>query len=240
MSFNLPSLVILSLTTIPERIQVTRKIIESELNELSGNFVIVLNLPLSYKNKTKTFTLDKNFHAETKKLEKLAFSSNGKFILNRCNDYGPLTKLLPTLSLNLPKESILLVRDDNCYHAEAFSILANRQIKELSKSFTYYSYEYNNTKIPQGVDIISFWLPNLSNFKTFAEHSLKNEYCFHVDDMVIGKFLKNNGIQVETVKRLWKWAWKPDCFNGSSNFSLFGKKGEYSRENSSKMCDKYI
>lgn len=227
-------LIVISLTTIPERIENTRKIIQSELSELSGNYVIVLNLPLKYNK----FDIDSKFKTEVQKLEKI---QNKHFILNRCQDYGPLTKLLPTLSLNFPRETILIVRDDNCYHNEAFMIIAKKQMTDFSKTFTYYAYEYEGTLIPQGVDIISFYKPNLNGFIEYANNALKNDYCFHVDDMIIGNFLQQNGIVVEKIERKWKWPWKIDCFNSDKfKFSLFDKKGEYNRENSNKKCNKFL
>lgn len=220
----------ITLTTIPDRMDKTYQVLKDMLNGLSGFDKLILNVPFSYKR----------FEMNNKGLQKLESIRDSRFILNRCRDHGPLTKILPTLDI-IPQDTILLVCDDDCYHYDAFGIAAKAQENNKSKTFTYYKYNYNGVQVPQGVDIISFWTPNLNGFKQFALRSLQNEYCFYVDDMVIGSYLDQNGIHVEQLERKWKWPWKP-CYQNKvkSKVSLFGQKGKYNRETSNLECYNYL
>ena len=106
----------------------------------------------------------------------------------------------------------------------------------LSKSFTYWKYDYNGLEIPQGVDIITFWTPNVLGIKEYALNALKNKYCFFVDDMIIGNYLQENYIQIEQLERKWKWPWIPS----KSDVSLLSQNGTYSRDNSNKECYNFL
>lgn len=221
----------ITMTSIPERLPNTYKIILNMLKHLKGFDKLVLNIPHNYKN----FKMENNSLSTLSKLESIRDS---RFILNRTEDHGPVTKLLPTLDI-VPEESIILLCDDDCYHLEAFKIAAEAQQLNKSKTFTFWKYNYNNIDIPQGVDIITFWNPNLHNFKRYILNALKNEHCFYVDDQIIGNYLSQNGIAVEQLNRKWKWPWIPNCL-GSSKFSLFGQKGEFSRDISNSQCYRYL
>lgn len=215
----------LSLTTIPERMQKTCAIIKKLLETDTTLDKIVLNIPHRYK-RFKTIP-------DCRDLESIRDS---RFILNRTPDYGPLTKLLPTLDI-IPPESILIICDDSEYRKGVFELAARSQENNRSKSFTYWKYDYKGMDIPQGVDIITFWTPNLDSFRSYASNALRNDYCFYVDDMVIGNYLKSRGIVVEQLVRHWKWPWVPQ--DDRSN-SLYSNRGKYNRDTSNKMCWDYL
>ena len=220
----------ITMTTIPERIDNTYMIIINMLSKLSGVDKIVLNLPYKYK-RFDMLTFEQ--------LRKLLSIRDKRFILNRCDDFGPATKLIPTLDI-APEESILVVCDDDCYHHEAFKIAAESQERNKSKTFTFWKYNYNGIEIPQGVDIITFWKPNTNGFLNYAKMALRNKYCFYVDDMIIGGFLSQNGIQIEQLDRKWKWPWIHNCFGKSGTTSLYGEKGNFNRDNSNMECYKHL
>lgn len=221
--------VYITMTSIPERFPNTYKVVLNMLKYLKGFDKLVLNIPYRYKK----------FKMDNDSLSKLESLIDPRFILNRTEDYGPVTKILPTLDI-VPEESIILVCDDDCYHLEAFKIAAEEQQSNRSKSFTFWKYKYNNIDIPQGVDIITFWNPNLHNFKKYIINALRSEYCFYVDDQIIGNYLSQNGISIEQLDRKWKWPWIPNCFNNGPKFSLFGQKGKYNRETSNRECYKFL
>ena len=221
--------VYISMTTIPERMSNTYKIIKSTLNNLSGFEKLILNVPIKYQS----WEMDKL------NLTKLESINDPRFILNRTNDFGPATKIIPSLSIT-PNECIIIVCDDDCYHYEAFKIAAESQEKDRSKSFTFWKYTYNGLDIPQGVDLITFWKPNMLGFESYAKRVIKYRHCFFVDDMIIGSYLSQNGISIEQLDRKWKWPWIPNCFGKESKFSLNKQKGEFSRESCNKNCFKLI
>lgn len=210
-----------SLTTIPDRFEKTDKILREMVIGLSWVDKIVLNIPIKYKRfKQREFD----------------WYNHPKVIINMVGeDYGPITKILPTLDI-IPNESLLLVCDDEIYNWDAFKIAADKQITNRSKSYTYWKYDYKGVDIPQGVDIISFWTPNLHSFGRFVSMAMKSSHCFYVDDMVIGLYLNRYGISIEQLQRKWKWAWVPD----GADKGLFHMKGEYSRDRSSRECFSFI
>lgn len=228
--------VYLSFTTIPERLDRAKKLAEDILKNLTGFEKLIINIPTSYKK----------FPFFSKKTSELGFPDHPKLIINRCLDYGPITKLVPTLQLYeiQHQECILIIFDDNEYHLESFKIIAEKQELNPSKSFSYYTYPYKKlSNVAQGVDIISFWNPNLTSFLRFFQERIlnRNRYCFYVDDLVISYYLSENGIKVEELPRKWKWAWIPDIHeNKWFRYSLFKKGGIYNRDNSMKQCYQHL
>jgi hypothetical protein len=216
--------VYISMTTIPPRLENTLKIIKNTLKHMDGIEKIILNIPIKWKNFSENKQLNNNIINDT------------RFKLNIIQeDYGPITKIIPTLDIT-PKECILIVCDDECYHHEAYKFLAEKQDKHHDKTFTYYKYNYDDLTVPQGVDMISFWKPNLDGLRDYWEKTLGNEYCFYVDDLVIGGYLRSKGVEVVQEKRKWKWPFIPNCLEVKDNESLYNKKGKYSRNNSMKKC----
>jgi len=227
-----------SLTTVPSRIERTKRIIKDILENVHGFERLFLNIPTTYKNTKYGQLSSRDLFA----LTELETKYPSRFKINRSSiDYGPITKILPVLQRNLiPKESILLIFDDNCYHYDAFKLIAEKQDKNLSKTFTYYSYEFKNVRVPQGVDIISFYVPYLDDFVNYVQRALQTKHCFFVDDLVIAKYLQNKGIPIEDVQRRWTWPWIPDCYNIPDKSSLFSQTGEFSRNNSMHYCYKSL
>jgi hypothetical protein len=217
--------VYISLTTIPSRLQNTIKIIKNLLNYVKGFEKIILNIPWSYRR----WPNEKIF-IDLSDLEK----NNSRLVVNRTQDLGPITKLIPTLNLT-PSECIIIICDDECYHHEAFKIAAERQDKEHQSTFTFWKYNYRGIEVPQGVDLISFWKPNLFGLNEYYNKCTQKNACFYVDDLVIGNFLKEKGIKIEQLNRKWKWPYIPNCLS-NKNEGLFEIKGEYSRDNSMKKC----
>ena len=232
MIINTTRPVILSFTTIPERLQKSTAIVKDILTNIDGFDYLVINIPKIYK----TFS----WNVSNKDLEELKNIRDRRLIINRTDDYGPLTKLMGTLQRFPIKDAILIIFDDNFYHHEAFKIIAERQDENTNKSFTYYKYKYNKIDVAQGVDMVSFWLPNLENFKHYYNQIKYNKYCFYVDDLIISNYLKEQNIPIEQLQRKWKWVWKidqdPPGAPTGRGFELFKIKGIYNRDNSMRMC----
>lgn len=225
--------VYISLTTIPSRIRNTVEIIKNTLKHLSGFQKLILNVPVSYKK----FKITDEFHECVKQLSNIRDS---KFILNRTQDLGPITKLVGALSI-IPEKCILIICDDDCYHHEAFKLIAEAQDSHHQNSFTFWKYTYpqmstKKVDVPQGVDMISFWKPNLQGFQKYIQPLIRSP-CFYVDDLVIGKFMQNNNIQIIQLERKWKWPFIPNCLSSNKNDeSLYGKTGNNSRAISMMKC----
>ena len=224
--------VYISMTTIPSRIGNTIKIIKNTLKYITGIEKLILNVCESYKEVQKS--------PITHFIQELQEINDPRFQLNITYDIGPITKLVPSLRVT-PRDCVLIICDDDCYHHEAFKIIAEKQDKNHEKSYTFWRYEYGGAAIPQGVDLISFWKPNLDGFEEYWKRSQGERSCFFVDDLVIGVFLQERGIGIEQLDRLWKWPWIPSCFpKDGKEESLYGKRGDYSRKKAMEKCMKFL
>lgn len=109
-----------SLTTTPERIcnDWIQRNMTRLLNIVPASLGVVMHVPhISRKGVP---------YAVPKTLEELAASSKERFIINRdCEDLGPITKIIPALSLSCIKDSqyVIVVDDDTCYKVDAFRSL---------------------------------------------------------------------------------------------------------------------
>jgi hypothetical protein len=103
--------VILSLSTVPERLSNTddnlnpKMSITSLLNLTYENYEIHFNIPLINKRTGKEYHVPEWL----KELEK----QSSKLKIFRCEDYGPPTKIIPTLLRIKDPESFIIVFDDD-------------------------------------------------------------------------------------------------------------------------------
>lgn len=167
--------VIITMSTIPARLPNAFKIIKHFLKHVKGIDKFVLNIPWKYK-RWPHLSVDVIHHID-----------DPRFILNRCDDLGPLTKFLPTLDI-IPTDSILIVRDDMCYKLDAFKDIAERQDRYRDRAFSFYVYEYKPQKsfgpsihVPQGADLISMTSDLVKHFPIWFQqfidrHNLQNDY----------------------------------------------------------------
>lgn len=89
--------IVISLTTIQSRIRFIKPVILSILNQSHDFDVLYLNIPRTYKVRESLRSID-----------------DKRFVLNFCEkDYGPITKLVPTLKLEHDPESIIIFCDDD-------------------------------------------------------------------------------------------------------------------------------
>ncbi len=101
---NTDSRVVVSLTTIPGRINRIKPVINSILDQNVKVDKIVINLPKKYKRFEKELTIP-NFIENCENIH-----------IHRVNkDYGPITKLLPTLAQEKDDTKIIYVDDDMIY-----------------------------------------------------------------------------------------------------------------------------
>lgn len=94
---------IVSLTTIPSRLPFLGDTLASLMRQTRPPAMIVLNLPYRSRREGVEYVLP----------DYLAGLSLVK--INRCEDWGPATKLIPTLDLCAPGQRIVVVDDDRLY-----------------------------------------------------------------------------------------------------------------------------
>lgn len=109
--------VVISLTTIPERLPTIGKTLQSILRQTLKTSIEV-NLPLKCLVSDKPYIIPEEWQG----LQRLRFIEVEK-------DYGPATKLLPTLKRHSPDTMIVVVDDDRIYEPH----LVERLIEKLKE-----------------------------------------------------------------------------------------------------------
>lgn len=108
----MPDPIIVSLTTTPDRIPYLNSVIESLLRQTLKPDKIILNIPHRCKNKKYIIP---------------EITGGDLIFINRCEDLGPITKLIPTLALDLPPNSIIVTVDDDTYlHPNTLSVIRRK------------------------------------------------------------------------------------------------------------------
>jgi hypothetical protein len=140
---NLTDRTIVSMTTIPERIDNLKVALSSLLTNTQRVDEIIINIPyLSRKGKEYNIPL--------------WLSSCKSIKIIRCDyDYGSSTKLLPTLQRENPNTNIIVVDDDILYGVKTIQWLAEtfmkRNCKEVVTTVSIWS---DNNKLKQFTDFI--------------------------------------------------------------------------------------
>lgn len=112
-----------SITTLPSRISSIVEPVKYILRQKCPLEILYLNIPLKTK-KGKKYVIPKNFlkHFE-------GFYT--KVLLNRCKDYGPITKLAPTLLLETHPDTYIITFDDDI-------IIHSQLVEKLISKITHY------------------------------------------------------------------------------------------------------
>jgi len=123
------SRIVVSLTTIPSRLKHIEPTIKCLTKQSYTPNKIYLNIP--YKTKT-----GKPYHIPTNFLSNIV--RKDLITINRCNDYGPITKLLPTLDVETdPDTIIILVDDDEKIHRDVVKILVQKSQKYPNNALSF-------------------------------------------------------------------------------------------------------
>jgi hypothetical protein len=96
--------VIVTLTTLPSRIDRTAPTLKSLLNQTVSPAAIRLNVPTFSRREQRAYTIPDWL----RRLRSVTICA--------CDDYGPATKLIPALLGAPPEQRLLVVDDDRIYH----------------------------------------------------------------------------------------------------------------------------
>jgi len=145
-------MIIVSLTTIPSRLNNIIITINSILNQTIKPDKIILNIPLHYNNFSDIFTIPQELN-------------NQYITINRCIDYGPATKLLGLLCNNILEnlcndDLIVIIDDDRIYNANLIENFLKKHAIFPSYALTVSGwnieslsdYSYNNKLQPRGIE----------------------------------------------------------------------------------------
>jgi len=152
-------MIIITLTTIPPRIENLHFTINSLFFQTVLADLIIINIPLEYNNYPNDFIIPQEY------------LNNKKIFINRCKDYGPATKLLGISETEVYKnmkddDIIIVVDDDRMYnnnmvkqfltyrelYPDKVLTVAGWDINLLTKNIL----NYSGKKLPRGIEYNEF------------------------------------------------------------------------------------
>ncbi len=192
MSINSKPDIIISIATIPSRINCMKPTLESLM---AGSLV-----------PTKIFVN----HPEYCKLEKSnyqtpEFFSDQDFCRNVIElnttpvDWGPGTKLLGA-TVHLTPDSYLVIADDDVvYHPTFLSRIMNAQFNENDHAYSYFTYRVRGLTVGQGCDGLSMKSEKLDGVREFYDTHVAGTTLTYHDDIWIAYFLATKGVQIRRI-----------------------------------------
>lgn len=195
---------VVSLSTLPSRLGGIKPVIESILNGTVCPDVIYLNLPEYSKREGIEYKITDELLNISPKLK----------INNTKDDYGPVTKLYPTLEQETDPETIIICIDDDIeYDPRLIETLLQSSQQYPDKCICLSGWNYINLGnimtfplyfpyfFVRKVDILQCYGGVLYKRKFFDNLSLFKKYmeltpCFTTDDITISKYLKERGIEI--------------------------------------------
>jgi hypothetical protein len=201
---NIPKKLIISLSTLPSRINNLEKVINSISNNTIKPDFIYLNIPAFSKRENTNYIIP----------EYLKNIKN--VIINRCEDYGPITKLYPTLLKETDPDTIIIcIDDDKEYDKYLIENLLKGSTKYPEKCICVSGWNYLNLgfvalpfldlsikNVVRKVKILQCFNGVLYKRK-FFDDSFKNfiniKPCFTTDDISISKYLNSKNIDIYNI-----------------------------------------
>ena len=172
----------ISLSSIPSRLQSIKEVVNSLNQQTIKPKKIFLNIPFSYKR----FPEIKNIN-----LDILKDIKHDNFQVIRCEDYGPGTKLLGSISLFKNFDYVILVDDDHCYHPRMCEIFNKYFNLDNEQAYSFFTVKIYDLVMGQGADGFLINSNHLEGILDFYNKYVKNyKYCFLNDDFWISLFLK--------------------------------------------------
>jgi hypothetical protein len=172
----------ISLSSIPSRLQSVKEVVNSLNQQTIKPKKIFLNIPFSYKR----FPEIKNIN-----LDILKNIKDDNFQVIRCEDYGPGTKILGSISLFKNFDYVILVDDDHTYHPRMCEIFNKYFRFNKEQAYSFFTVKIYDLVMGQGADGFLINSNHLEGILDFYNKYVKNyKYCFLNDDFWISFFLK--------------------------------------------------
>jgi len=197
--------IVVSLTTIPSRLGNLDKVLDALIDgQTVQPDVVYLNVPLVFGRTGEVYDLSKLEY------------SNPRLKILRCDDYGPVTKILPALEAEHGnKRTVILYTDDDAipppdfieqYVLQGLEKPGNVMHAVCGDGFYTKSPTYGHDKkgcgIPEAFEGILMpvdAIQDLGDFKSFVMKAIRNKSCFKSDDYVVGAYLSSRGIPRSSV-----------------------------------------
>ena len=172
-------MIYVSLTTIPGRLKNLYKSVESLLNQSRKPDKIFINIPTKYKRFKEVIDGKQVPKFDEKIVE-----------ITRCEDCGPGTKLLGSLSKLQNNSLVILADDDNTYEDYMIEKFFYFYSKSPDNAYSFYVHPLGNIGIGQGADGFAINTNHLGGIQNFYDKIIKNyEELFLHDDLWISYFL---------------------------------------------------
>jgi len=184
-----------SLTTIPPRVKMIKKTLDSLEAQTRQPNKIFLNIPnyfQRYPEQSCNISHIKNLY---KNLEIIT-----------CEDFGPGTKLLGSLDQLSNFDYVVLVDDDHIYNKQMLDFFYQKAFFSLEKSYSFCVSQIEDCKVGQGADGFLINTSFLKEILNFFEGQIKNnKRLFYNDDLWISIFLnKVLKVDIENISYLLK------------------------------------
>lgn len=189
--------VVFTLSTLPSRIHMVHETVKELLASTVLPDAVYLNVPTHCRRLRKPYVL-------TAELRALALSDS-RFRLNiDCEDYGPATKLLPTLQAELDPDTILITADDDIYYPASYhEELLEQSIRHPEVAFGYRGVVFKNNQPiflasnPGPTQVLEGFTGAIYRRKFFTDSIFdidKTSPCFFTDDIYISAHLAQNKV----------------------------------------------
>ena len=172
-------MIYVSLTTIPERVKDLNKSVQSLLKQSKKPDKIFINIPIKYKR----------FPSEIKN-EEIPNFNNNLVEINRCEDFGPGTKLLGSVKKIKKNSLLILADDDHIYEDYMIDKFYEFYTKSPQNAYSFYVHPLGNFGVGQGADGFAINTNFLNGINDFYNKIVKqNDDLFIHDDLWISFFL---------------------------------------------------
>ena len=161
-----------SLTSLPSRIDNIGETLNSIYNQTLKPERIFLNLPYKFRRFP-------NYEFTNEQLSKL---ESYDIEISRCDDYGPGTKLMGSISkIKNNFDCVILIDDDHIYHEKIFEIFINNFIKEKI-NYSYFLNKIFNIRNGQCSDGFLMNVKLLNEIEVFYKKYVKDNKNMFLDD----------------------------------------------------------
>jgi hypothetical protein len=193
--------IVVSMTTSPKRIDGIKPLIDLISNQTIVPSVIVINLPFIFKRTNMTFTKIPDFILD-----------NPLIYINRCEDIGPSTKIVPTAYLFNDPEIIIISVDDDIIYKNNFietllkysklspdSVITGQSFMRIDKPNN--STELKYAQLVEGYSSVLYKKKHFDNFdiKKLLEYP---KVCYFADDLILSNYLIENNIDIIVTNEL--------------------------------------
>lgn len=186
--------IVISLTTSPKRIEFLEPLFQNLMNQTVKPDIIVLNLPHIFKRTQTIFKELPSF-----------ITSNSLIQINRCEDIGPATKIIPTAKLFEDPDTILISIDDDIKYRNNFieTLLKYEKLAPnaviTGESYMRIDNSKNNSlsygELVEGYSSVLYKKKYLDNFNIETLLNYPKE-CYFADDFILSNYLKKQGIDI--------------------------------------------